>query len=873
MSLFKKDINSLVTIQGITESALEQYDIYVRADYRGTPQNGTPYNPFNSISDAVNAAEDGDTILLEGVFNLGNTLTIPDDKSLSFYGISGSTKIGFEEYDPTRGHVIQQTSTTSTSIYKFYDLEIFNAGGYGIFIASADKVVLYNNQFYNNAWDGTGLNTVSPAGGGVLGYNSSQADLQDFYASNHTSNGGAMRIQSVPKVEIIANTVFNNLRGIRLQDCGVGGYGFVSRNNTFNNIEAGIYLASSTYTSSNGCENFSVYNNSSKFNANNGILCIGGLNNVTALNHIEGNWNAGVMLWHAGNTVVRDNYILDNNRSQFNGIGSTGDANASLEVAGNTLRTSAQFIAHILNNQIVKTNQGSSATANGMKLADSLDGINARDRALLFIDNNTMQGQDYAYLEECDLDEIRLVKGDNTFIDSAIQDTKTTGVGSYYELPYSNHHTNVKTLDFSLDATGGQIAIKDGDNKVINYYGINQLKAVEFLGNIRIKLRDSNKLQFDDVPPTGVSIDGTALTGTTADKVNAINALVQASGASGSELPSITSSLAISLVEGQTLNYELTADYGVGYEWDLSTVPGITTVEGNVRKIIGGSGLATGAYSIPVKAINYNGEDSEAIALTVSTPPFSNTKSVNFNNLDYLGANASLLDAELGRAGNGSGASDAWTISLWFKPSTDTSGQTVFYFGDNDVTNAGHINVRFVGNSDKLRLQYGSQNNYVRFETANNALTPNQWHHILISYDGGTTGASSGDLSDYYSRFNVFIDGSSAISSGTWSHNNFGYTGGIDPDNLRVGRYASGNYLKDNTRVDELAIWGSDQSSNISNIYNSGTPFDLDTLAASPAHWWRMGDGDTYPNLQDSIGNATFVMYNMTAADIVTDTP
>ena len=38
-------------------------------------------------------------------------------------------------------------------------------------------------------------------------------------------------------------------------------------------------------------------------------------------------------------------------------------------------------------------------------------------------------------------------------------------------------------------------------------------------------------------------------------------------------------------------------------------------------------------------------------------------------------------------------------------------------------------------------------------------------------------------------------------------------------------------------------------------------------------HWWRMGDTDTYPNIQDQVANAVMVMYNMSAADIVTDVP
>ena len=79
--------------------------------------------------------------------------------------------------------------------------------------------------------------------------------------------------------------------------------------------------------------------------------------------------------------------------------------------------------------------------------------------------------------------------------------------------------------------------------------------------------------------------------------------------------------------------------------------------------------------------------------------------------------------------------------------------------------------------------------------------------------------------------------------------------------------------MRDNCRVDELAVWGSDQSGNISDIYNSGSTQDLEQLDTPPSHWWRMGDGDTYPNIQDNVGTADFVMYNMTAADIVTDAP
>ena len=103
---------------------------------------------------------------------------------------------------------------------------------------------------------------------------------------------------------------------------------------------------------------------------------------------------------------------------------------------------------------------------------------------------------------------------------------------------------------------------------------------------------------------------------------DALNTVFQAAGTPTGNAPTITSPLTIALYEGQTINYELTANFGVGYEWDFSNVPGVVNVEGNARRIIGGSSLSVGTYNIPVKAINYNGEDSETIVLTVSTPPF-----------------------------------------------------------------------------------------------------------------------------------------------------------------------------------------------------------------------------------------------------------
>ncbi|MCJ8334627.1 MAG: hypothetical protein MJH10_10340 [Epibacterium sp.] len=430
---------------------------------------------------------------------------------------------------------------------------------------------------------------------------------------------------------------------------------------------------------------------------------------------------------------------------------------------------------------------------------------------------------------------------------------------------FRDDDANAAVIEVGTDGAGGMRfnnelrAIGNGDGTCTVVNPPKSTESDDFLELYRVSFSDY------------VDENGAALGSDEASTVNALNAILRQTGGATGDAPVITSATAITVSDNDTVNYTLTATNGVGYEW--SNIPaGLSVQNGNARKLIGTITGGAGTYTPTMTATNYYGQDTETLTITV-TSSFANTKSIEFANQDYLGANAALLDAELGRNGNGAGAGDAWTIHFWFKGGThQNNSQTIFYFGDNDVTNGGHLFARFLGGSDTLRFQYGSGNNYLRWDGASNLLPASTWKHVMITYDGGTTGSSSGSLSNYYGRFAVYVDGSDVTSGGTWSHSNFGWSGGIDANNLRVGRYSGGNYLRD-CLVDEVAVWGSDQSANVANIYNSGTPHDLSALGTAPDHWWRMGDGDTYPNIQDNIGTAHFVMYNMTAADIVNDVP
>ena len=470
--------------------------------------DGSALFPYTNIQDAVDNATDGDTIDIRGNFVVTSPINLPSNKSLYFESLENKSSIKYASYNTSNGRIFDQPSTGSTSTYSFKNIKFANSGDYAVYIRSAKEVRFVNCDLFNNGWDGTGLSTVLADDGTTLGYDSTQADLQAFYAGSNASNGGAMRIRSTAIVNVVDCKIYNNLRGLRIQDCGVGGYGYISRNQCYNNIESGIYLASGSYDANNGCENFTVYNNASKYNANNGILVVGGINNVVSLNIVEGNWNAGIMGWHVSNTRFRDLDLTNNNRSEFNGIGNTGDAHSSITIGGNTARAGREYIADILSTEIYNTGLGSNTSRIGFQILEDVQEItDDYDKTLINIDNVGFKKQDYAIDCLADLDIVKLTIGDCRYIETSERNVNIVS-GFYYELPFSNHHTDVKNLDVSLDATTSRILLKESSTgDLLNPYGINDLQAIAFGTKIRIILKGSSKIQLE-VEVANTSING-----------------------------------------------------------------------------------------------------------------------------------------------------------------------------------------------------------------------------------------------------------------------------------------------------------------------------------------------------------------------------
>ena len=204
------------------------------------------------------------------------------------------------------------------------------------------------------------------------------------------------------------------------------------------------------------------------------------------------------------------------------------------------------------------------------------------------------------------------------------------------------------------------------------------------------------------------------------------------------------------------------------------------------------------------------------------------------------------------------------TYSFWVKFNTLSNYDAPFGRLKSGDSNSESMNVHADGTCDfviaKGTLTYG--------RAGSGTFTTGTWYHIAICYDGNETGNSN--------RLKVYKDGSALSLS---------FTGTIPATlhtNDSLGRFVIGaksavaNYM--DGYVDEFSIFNYTlDSSQVTSLYNSGTPTDVENTSGvtAPVHWWRMGDdsGDDETTIYDQIGSVDLIGTNLEAGDIQTDVP
>ena len=332
----------------------------------------------------------------------------------------------------------------------------------------------------------------------------------------------------------------------------------------------------------------------------------------------------------------------------------------------------------------------------------------------------------------------------------------------------------------------------------------------------------------------------------------------------------------VSITEGEVLNFQIISSDNIVNQFVETDAPSWMSMN-QTSGVLSGTAPAfvgTSADTIVVNCRAGNaigGTVDFTVTVTVAEVAYTNSKSLSLNGTSqWLQGNPTVMNA-LDRATNGDG--NAWTISMWVKPdTTNTSNQTLLVYGAGDDYNGGAITVKQSGGTS-LVLNYGTVYDNIIL-VAGNSFVNNTWQHVMITFDGGTTGVDSNLSADYYSRFDIYIDG--VLKSNVGVASNSGYDGAISganpSDNIfRIGRASNVHNNYYGGIINQVAIWNSDETANLSTIYNSGATQDLSSLTSTPSHYYEIESSIT--TVTDVSGSADLTGYNFSASDLVSDTP
>lgn len=249
----------------------------------------------------------------------------------------------------------------------------------------------------------------------------------------------------------------------------------------------------------------------------------------------------------------------------------------------------------------------------------------------------------------------------------------------------------------------------------------------------------------------------------------------------------------------------------------MSFYPTCTSGTRPANPLTGDTRFETDTNSIIVyDGANWRGYASDFQIL----PAIANTYSLSFDGInDYLDTGSKYDFIQ---------QTSTFSISFWVKFTNHASTTAIQGLLSTTYTSSFNGFYVFYDNrsGNKTLKAQNSASSAVTLEV-NNGITDNDWHHI------GITSLSGGDFKLY--KDGSEIDSLSAPTTTTTSANN----------NLRIGRSdvsGGGHYF--GGLMDEVSIFNTELTgAQINQIYNSGTPNDIDSL--NPRSWWRMGDSNS----------------------------
>ena len=230
---------------------------------------------------------------------------------------------------------------------------------------------------------------------------------------------------------------------------------------------------------------------------------------------------------------------------------------------------------------------------------------------------------------------------------------------------------------------------------------------------------------------------------------------------------------------------------------------------------------------------------------------FTNVYSLDFDGVDdYVVSNAAYTHLS---------SATAMSVSLWFKSSNYTTlGRLLFVGKHVEIKQNSALYSNTQGTfSYILKGNFG--NAFATLGGATNLgvgnLVDGNWHHICFTWDGSTNTAI------------VYEDGVAKVTNTSAN----GTLNNSTTEKYSVGAQNNGSNPIDGL-VDEVAIWTTAlSSSDVTAIYNSGVPNNLNDLNTTPTTWWRFEEGSGTTAIDSGTGGNNGTLKNGTAYS--TDVP
>ena len=255
---------------------------------------------------------------------------------------------------------------------------------------------------------------------------------------------------------------------------------------------------------------------------------------------------------------------------------------------------------------------------------------------------------------------------------------------------------------------------------------------------------------------------------------------------------------------------------------------GAVTISGSGATINGFNNKTATAGQYAVVNVIPVGTNAYYVDGDLTNAPLINNHSLDLDGTnDYMDTDASLT---------------VYSASMWIKP-------------DNTITSASAGQVLMGGDGINYRpLFIGGATSYVTNEVVGVAygfgafgtgsgvtLSSSNWNHIFIAWQ--TSSQSNGGSAGY----DFWINGTLQTSaSGAQSGGTTIPSSPMTLASMDLGRRQNNTEFYAGL-IDEVALWSADVSSDISTIYNSGIPNNLNdssNVSTAPVNYWRMGDND-----------------------------